>query len=669
MDKIKNWKIVGDQRMRYGIARYAVLACIINLILETLEHQNYPGVGGIVFLCTHPVVFFYNALLIFATLSVCFLFRRRAFFATIVAGLWLAIGVTNGIILTQRMTPFTMKDLSNLSDGATILTNYISMKNIIIGGVVLVVVAIVLIALFFKGPRVEKGKFSIKKRIVVVLLIIGAAFGSTLGLIQMNVLSTFFGNLAYAYRDYGVAYCFINTWLNQGISKPSGYSQEAVEKVIKDSGISKSGTVKVTTSKVGEEEDSPNLLFLQLESFVDPTLFNNIELSKDPIPNFRKLMKNYSSGSLTVPACGAGTANTEFEVMTGISVKFFGPGEYPFKSVLKDKSAESLAWDLKNAGYGTHAIHNHRALFYNRNEVFDNIGYDTFTSLEYMSDAEKTPKNWAKDKILTSQITDALKSTKSKDYIYTISVQGHGKYPSEEVLANPEIKVTKAPSTEAKNEYEYYVNQVYEMDQFIKKLTDTLSKYDEKVVLVLYGDHIPALDITEDTYDAKDLYQTQYVIWSNYDLEKKDKDIATYQLAADVLDRVGIHTGTIFQYHQNVSHKSDTYLSNLEMLAYDMLYGKDYVYGGKNPFTKAGMKMGVKEIKIDKVVNVGGKYYIKGKNFTEQSKITLDGKQLKTVYLGPSLLGLLEEVDPDDASKMKVSQIDKNNNSIISTTE
>ena len=81
------------------------------------------------------------------------------------------------------------------------------------------------------------------------------------------------------------------------------------------------------------------------------------------------------------------------------------------------------------------------------------------------------------------------------------------------------------------------------------------------------------------------------------------------------------------------------------------------------------MKMGVKKIKITKVVNVGGKYYIKGQNFTEQSKITLDGKQLKTVYLGPSLLGLLEEVDPNDASKMKVSQIDKSNNSIISTTE
>ena len=141
-----------------------------------------------------------------------------------------------------------------------------------------------------------------------------------------------------------------------------------------------------------EDEKHPNILFLRLESFVDPSLFNNIELSQDAVPNFRHLMKTCSSGNLTVPACGAGTANTEFEVMTGISVKFFGPGEYPFKSVLNERTGESIAFDLKSMGYGTHAIHNHRALFYNRNDVFANIGYDSFTSLEYMSGAAKTPK-------------------------------------------------------------------------------------------------------------------------------------------------------------------------------------------------------------------------------------------------------------------------------------
>ena len=69
------------------------------------------------------------------------------------------------------------------------------------------------------------------------------------------------------------------------------------------------------------------------------------------------------------------------------------------------------------------------------------------------------------------------------------------------------------------------------------------------------------------------------------------------------------------------------------------------------------------------MVNVGDTYYIQGQNFTEQSKVTLDGKVLHTVFLSPDLLGLEEEVDEEDAARMKVSQIDKSNDTIISTTE
>ena len=141
--------------------------------------------------------------------------------------------------------------------------------------------------------------------------------------------------------------------------------------------------------------------------------------------------------------------------MSGLSVKFFGPGESPYKSVLTEKTMETLGYDLKSLGYSTHAIHNHRAVFYNRNSVFANMGMDTFTSIEYMNDVEKTPKNWAKDNVLVGCITDALESTESRDMIYTISVQGHGKYPTEQVIEDPEITVTSAPSESLKWRYEY----------------------------------------------------------------------------------------------------------------------------------------------------------------------------------------------------------------------
>ena len=649
-----------------SFAGAAVWALLLNLVIETLGRMPTTSVwGGFQFLIDEPIVFLYNTLIIFATLVIASVFKRRLFVFTIVSLFWLVIGIVNGVILTQRMTPFTVKDLSILDDGITIVSNYMSTFQIVMAAIGVAVAIGLLVLLFIKGPK-KKERVKWKRNLIGVLLVLAVTFGATSIMIKTGKIETFFGNLAYAYRDYGVVYCFTNTWLNTGISKPDNYSQERMLDIFSDEELGDDNAMLLTQKD--EDEEHPNIIFLQLESFIDPSNITSIETSKEACPNFRNLVNNYPSGQLTVPACGAGTANVEFEVMTGISAKFFGPGEYPYKSVLKEKTMETLGYDLKSLGYSTHAIHNHRAVFYNRNTVFANMGLDTFTSIEYMSDVEKTPKNWAKDNILTESMLDALNSTESRDMIYTISVQGHGKYPSEQVIQNPEITVTSAPSEELKWKFEYYVNKVHEMDNFIGQLTEALSNYDEPVVLVMYGDHIPAIDMTEDDLASRNLYGTEYVIWSNFGLDGDDEDMYSYQLAAHVTEMLDMQVGTVFTYQQN--HKnSETYLEDLKAIGYDILYGKYYLYGGKNPFEPTDMKMGVKDITIDEVVKIGDKYYIKGKNFTEYSKVTLDGKTLKTIYLGSNILGLLEDVDPDDAANMKVSQIETKSNEILSTTE
>lgn len=657
-----------DRRKFYknSFAYAAVWALLLNLLIETLGRFPTAGIfGGLTFMVHSPLVFLYNALILYATLVLASLSKRRVFFFTIISIFWLGIGIINGVILTQRMTPFTVKDLSNLNDGLTIVTNYLSNYEII-GAIAAGLIAVgLLVLLFIKGPQKRDG-VKRKRNLVAVLLVIAFTFLSSSFVIRAGIVQTFFGNLAYAYRDYGVVYCFVNTWLNTGISKPDGYSKEEILSIFDKKELGDDNAMLLTQKD--EDEEHPNILFLQLESFIDPMTIQSITLSQDPCPNFRRLMQTYSSGELTVPACGAGTANVEFEVLTGLSVKFFGPGEYPYKAVLKEKTGESLAYDLDSLGYTSHAIHNHRAVFYNRNSVFANMGFDTFTSVEYMKNVEKTPKNWAKDDVLTECITDALDSTDGRDMIYTISVQGHGKYPPEQVLQNPVIEVTAAPSEELKWKYEYYVNQIYEMDQFIKALTDTLAKREEPTVLVMYGDHIPALDMTENDLESGNLYGTQYLIWDNMGLKKDDENLHAYQLAAHVMEMLDMQVGTIFTYQQN--HKnSETYLADLKALGYDMLYGKYYIYGGTNPFKPTNLKMGVNDITIDEIVKIGDKYYIKGRNFTQYSKVTLDGKELNTIYLGENVLGLLEDVDPDDADKMKVSQIENKSGEILSTTE
>ena len=642
-----------------------VWALVLNLIIETLGRFSTTSVwGGIQFALAEPLVFCYNALLIFATLLVASVFKRRIFTFIIISVFWLAIGIINGVILTQRMTPFTVKDLSNVKDGATIVTNYLAPWHMVLIALVALAAIAGMVLLFVKGPKKDHVKR--KRNLVVVILVFGLALMSTSFMIRINKVETFFGNLAYAYRDYGVVYCFINTWLNTGIGKPADYSEEMVQNIFDPDELSEEGTMALPQQDVDEEY--PNILFLQLESFIDPEGVNSIQLSQDAVPTFRRLKEEYSSGDLTVPACGAGTANVEFEVLTGLSVKFFGPGEYPYKSVLKDKPAESLAFDLKSLGFAAHAIHNHRAVFYNRNTVFANMGFDTFTSVEYMNYVRRTPKNWAKDKVLIGCITDALASTEERDMIYTISVQGHGKYPSKETLTDPVIRVTDAPDEDLKWRWEYYVNQLYEMDQFLAELTETLSAWEEPVVLVLYGDHIPAIDLTENDLDSRDMYETEYVIWSNFDMEKKDENLHTYQLTSHVMERLGMEVGTTFTYQLNHNH-SETYLQDLKTLGYDMLYGSYYIYGGENPFEATDLQMGVREIKANYIVRIAGKYYIMGENFTPYSKVTLNGEELKTNYMGERMLELLEEIDPEDAENLKVSQIETKSNEILSTTE
>jgi len=661
MDKVKAFC---SKLFKNHIVTIFFVSILLMILIETLARHSL--VQSISFMICRPLVFACNVAIIFALLSLSMLFRRRFFATCMLSLVWIVLGTINGVILSNRMTPFTVKDLSNFKDGLSIVENYFSVKTVTLAliGVALAVLGI--IVLFRKLPKLDR-KVHFKRTIASIAVVMVGTLGIISVGMKIGVLDTFFGNLAYGYRDNGVVYSFMVTWVKTGIDRPDNYSRHNMKAIFENGELGYDGIYTPGEDDNTDVMNKPNILFLQLESFIDPTLVNGVEFSKDPVPNFRKLMKEYSSGYLTVPSVGAGTANVEFEVMTGLSAKFFGPGEYPYKSILKEKTVESTPYQLKELGYSAHAIHNHRGAFYFRNKVFANMGFDTFTCLEYMNNVMKTPKNWAKDGILTEQIVTAMDSTKNQDYIYTISVQGHGKYPDEEVLENPEITVTEAESEEQKWKYEYYANQIYEMDLFIKELTDTLASYDEDVVLVMYGDHLPALDMTEESMKTGELYDTQYIIWDNFGMKKQDMDIATYSLSGEVLDRLGISVGMMTKYHQNYRGSED-YIIDLKALGYDILYGKQFIYGEKNPYKPTDLQMGMKEIKIKEVVQIGEDFYIKGENFTEYSKISLDGEILETVYLGPSILALKEEVDPEDAAEMKVSQVEKNKE-VLSTTE
>lgn len=496
---------------------------------------------------------------------------------------------------------------------------------LIVVGIIAVISGLVML---FKRTKVYTQELPLYKQLLhsgfkfaVIFLLTYAVAAS---LIINGYVQTHFGNLAQAYKQYGFVYCFTSSIKDRGISKSKEYSEEYIDG-IKD---------ELDENVPDASESSPNIIFVQLESFFDPKLVKGVTFSSNPTPNLDRIMKEYSSGYLSVPCFGAGTANTEFEVQTGVNLDDFGPGEYPYRTVMQSKTCESAAYDLRKLGYSTHAIHNNDATFYDRYKVFSHLGYDTFTSIEYMdSDYQKTPLGWAKDKMLTAQIKKALDSTEGADYIFTISVQGHGDYPTtmpEGFI--PGITVSGFFDEEEQVQFEYYVNQIHEMDTFIGELTNMLSRRNEETVLVMYGDHLPTFNFTNDTMENGDIYQTEYFIWSNYGLEKEDIDLQAYQLSAAVFDRLGISEGYIMKFHQ-AKHNDADYLKKLKVLEYDILYGDKQIYGGKVPYVATDLKMGIDDITIDEVYDYKDYVCISGKNFNDFSTVYINNKEQENAEL------------------------------------
>ena len=120
------------------------------------------------------------------------------------------------------------------------------------------------------------------------------------------------------------------------------------------------------------------------------------------------------------------------------------------------------------------------------------------------------------------------------------------------------------------------------MDDFIGELLDSLSKRDEKTIVVMYGDHLPGFQLEDTDLTNGSLFQTEYIMWSNFEMEQIDEDLEAYQLSAHILDRLDIHNGLITKLHQT-QKDSDIYLEELKILEYDMLYGDLDCFNGLNP--------------------------------------------------------------------------------------
>lgn len=608
---------------------------LLIIVIEMLaRHSVAEGIG---FVWNHPFLTLYSMLLLTFLYSMTLLFAKRRFVWLLTSTVIIGLAIANYVLLFFRITPLAATDFGLLTSVFSIMDIYLQKWQIVL---VIALVIATMICIVWMGIKMKRQTYRPLVGLLLSVMLFGVIFFVTSVGDATSLLCTSFASLPEAYRQNGFVYCFTRSLVDRGISKPSQYSEESVDDILKS----------IKSTKTNKAEVCPNIIFLQLESFIDLRRMKNVTYSEPPQPIFASLRDSEQGGFLTVPSVGAGTANTEFEIMSGMDLSYFGVGEYPYKTVLQDKTCESMAYNLKENQYHATAIHNNKGDFYDRNAVFANLGFDRFVSIEYMKNVSFNEIGWAKDNVLTQNIMDTLYTTEKQDLIYAISVQDHGKYPSQPVGPS-HIKVDGfAPDDEERQcAYEYYVNQCHETDAFLGYLITALNAFEEPVILIIYGDHLPNLEMTEEELLVGNLFQTEYVIWTNRALDcvrpiaKKSKNLYAYQLSAYVLDLLGMNNGVLTKFHQKYMDVAN-YNQELETLQYDMLYGKQETFGGTAGYESSDMKMGILPITISQVSSVGGSIYVQGENFTPYSVVYRNDKRLETQFLNESMLMVSDEL-------------------------
>lgn len=649
------YKII-DILNNYSFIWHALLSMFVVFLTELASRWSI--ISAFNFIAKSPLVFFYNSFIVFASLTLVYLFRRRAFARIIICSFWIILGIINGIVLSKRVTPFGFADLTVISDLLTIIDTHVS-PLMMVGIIVASILFIFICALIYVHGPVFKGK---QKRIISlasILTIIFIAIPATTTVAQeKNIVASYFTNIAQGYMDYGFVYSFSSGFVNWGMKEPKNYN-EAVVDALMQAVESEKAVTTVTT------ENGPNIITVLLESFVDPNEFNFMTYSQDPTPFFHYLEDNFTSGYVTQPVVGAGTANAEFEILTGMRLHHFGTGEYPYKTVLKEvENCESIASYLKSIGYGTHAVHNNGGNFYSRVNAFSMMGFDSFTSKELMDITEFTPnEGWAEDSILAEETMKTLTSTVGPDLTYVITVGQHGVYPEEQVIENPYCEIYGLATQEETNAWTYYMHQANKTDQFMQELVTYLEQLEEDTIVVFWGDHLPTMGLKDADMVSGDIYKTKYVTWNNFGLEENDKDLYAYQLMADIFDQVGIHEGTMMAYHQtqkdNPNHQA--YLDGIELLQYDILYGNRYCYDGNiNKYPATDIVMGIDEVIISEITPItdeeGNEWLaIKGEGFTQWSRVYVNDEKINTTYVSGNELWVKAD-KIDDGDKVVVNQ-------------
>ncbi|MEI7028398.1 LTA synthase family protein [Paenibacillus sp. y28] len=416
----------------------------------------------------------------------------------------------------------------------------------------------------------------------------------------------------------GLALTFVLNTKLYAHEKPAQYDQSAVEALTKG---------EPANGPSGQSGVKPNIIVVLSESFWDPTQLPGVTFSRDPIPTFHELARNYSSGWMLSPQFGGGTANVEFEVLTGNSMRFLPQGSIPYNQYI-NRDVDSLAGILGRQGYVTAAINPYHSWFFNSKNVYKRFGFGKFISMEFMEQDYEGP--YIADREVARNIIEQSESEPGPHFIFANTMENHFHYLPGKFKENT-IKVEGGVSEDVRGQLETLAQGLTGADRMLKQLVDYYTESKEPTILVFFGDHLPSLGddyksyreagylLPDDSDTLNKLFRVPVVVWDNYrKAPRQDIGISPSFLGPLVLEKAELPGSYYTDFLAKLSKRvpvippAGSYagmnidpesLKDYETLQYDVLFGEQYAYGPlKDRITSPGFVLGKGKPRIDSVV-------------------------------------------------------------------
>lgn len=493
-----------------------------------------------------------NVLIYFTIWLVFFTIVNRMQYAAVCTIMFSAVcNIINYLVWEFRGTPVLFADIFSTKTALEVSSGYEYTLNR--NATWMVILALCMIAVLISLDSIII--FSWKKRIIVVLLLIAdLAFANKLFFYSTYLrehgmhISLFNPNRNYAEMGNGLS--FILSWTYYRVDKPNEYNVKEMESKLE----------QYKSDEVADGGEKPDMIMIMVEAFADLYYDDpDLELSEDYLPFVHGLHENTIKGRAYVSAEGGGTANSEFEFLTGNTLQFLPDYSIPYNTYIKSPM-EALPTHMKELGYsGLNAYHPFSNVGYNRSTVYPLLGFEDFYYKDYYAEKEHNQKvrtlisDEANMDMLIEEYEEFKKEHQEPYFSFNVTIQNHGGYDGSRGSLEefPVLLTDKRFSNKQLDEGNQYINLAYYSDQAIEKLITYFSMVDKPVMIVIFGDHQPSLSRgfystlfgkSVDDFDVKevaDWYSTPYLIWANYDIEEEERDMSLNYLAAYALRTAG----------------------------------------------------------------------------------------------------------------------------------